>query len=157
LIEFLFAATSNHTASALIFGQSQSFYAGIANTGYGTYAGVALTSGTNNVLFGNAAGQGLNTGYYNTVIGSGAGIDMTSAYSNTIIGYGAGSLLVSGSGNTFVGGAAGSSSTNTFTNNTAAFETITADEFLIENTAFTHCKTLEQKDNRLFFLKSLLL
>jgi hypothetical protein len=28
---------------------------------------------------------------------------------------------------------------------------ITIDEFLLENTIFTHCKTLEQKDNRLFF------
>jgi len=43
------------------------------------------------------------------------------------------------------------SMTTTFKNDIDAFETITSDEFLIENTAFTHCKTLEQKDNRLFF------
>lgn len=41
--------------------------------------------------------------------------------------------------------------TTTFTNDTDNFELISSDEFLIENTAFTHCKTLEQKDNRLFF------
>ncbi len=30
-------------------------------------------------------------------------------------------------------------------------EEITIDEFLLENIGFSHCKTLEQKDNRLFF------
>jgi hypothetical protein len=39
----------------------------------------------------------------------------------------------------------------TFTNDPGFKEEITLDEFLLENTIFTHCKTLEQKDNRLFF------
>jgi hypothetical protein len=38
-----------------------------------------------------------------------------------------------------------------FTNDEADFEEITMDEFLIENGLFTHAKTLEQKDNRLFY------
>jgi len=43
--------------------------------------------------------------------------------------------------------------TTTFVNDTAkhTLNEITLDEFLIENTTFTHAKTLEQKDNRLFF------
>lgn len=39
----------------------------------------------------------------------------------------------------------------TFVNDPATNDPITLDEFLIENTIFTHCKTLEEKDNRLFF------
>lgn len=41
--------------------------------------------------------------------------------------------------------------TSIFTNDVTNFEEVSRDEFLIENTAFTHAKTLEQKDNRLFF------
>lgn len=44
-----------------------------------------------------------------------------------------------------------STMTTTFTNDIDNFEEISLDEFLLESTAFTHCKTLEQKDNRLFF------
>lgn len=39
----------------------------------------------------------------------------------------------------------------TFTNDSSAMEEISMEEFLIDNTSFTHCKTIEQKDNRLFF------
>ncbi len=38
-----------------------------------------------------------------------------------------------------------------FNNDPDFKEEITLDEFLLENTVFTHAKTLEQKDNRLFF------
>jgi hypothetical protein len=38
-----------------------------------------------------------------------------------------------------------------FTNDTANFIDITESEFSIDNTTFTHCKTIDQKDNRLFF------
>lgn len=41
--------------------------------------------------------------------------------------------------------------TSIFRNDTANFTEITLSEFLIENTAFTHAKTIETKDNRLFF------
>lgn len=49
--------------------------------------------------------------------------------------------------------AIGSQSTiyTTFTNDTAKFVDITEEEFLIDNTTFTHTKTIDQKDNRLFF------
>ena len=39
----------------------------------------------------------------------------------------------------------------TYINDQANEVEITLDEFLLESTIFTHCKTLEQKDNRLFF------
>jgi hypothetical protein len=38
-----------------------------------------------------------------------------------------------------------------FKNDLPNYTEISLNEFLIENTSFTHCKTLEQKDNRLFF------
>lgn len=41
--------------------------------------------------------------------------------------------------------------TASFTNTTTTMEEISLTEFLIDNTTFTHCKTLEQKDNRLFY------
>ena len=41
--------------------------------------------------------------------------------------------------------------TTIFKNDLANYIEISLNEFLIENTSFTHCKTLEQKDNRLFF------
>jgi len=39
----------------------------------------------------------------------------------------------------------------TFTNDTDNMIDVTVSEFLIENTTFTHCKSIEQKDNRLFY------
>jgi hypothetical protein len=39
----------------------------------------------------------------------------------------------------------------TWVNDPNTNEEITIDEFLIENVLFSHCKTIEQKDNRLFF------
>lgn len=38
-----------------------------------------------------------------------------------------------------------------YTNDLDLFEEITMNEFLLENSSFTHCKTIEQKDNRLFY------
>ena len=44
-----------------------------------------------------------------------------------------------------------STMTTTWVNDPNTNEEITISEFLIENVLFSHCKTLEQKDNRLFF------
>jgi len=44
-----------------------------------------------------------------------------------------------------------SSITTTFTNDTDNFIPIEDSEFSIDNSTFTHCKSLEQKDNRLFY------
>lgn len=41
--------------------------------------------------------------------------------------------------------------TTLFTNDVDNMIEITESEFLIENSLFTHCKTMDQKDNRLFF------
>lgn len=41
--------------------------------------------------------------------------------------------------------------TTTFKNDTTKFVEITLDEFLLEESLFGKCKTIEQKDNRLFF------
>jgi hypothetical protein len=44
-----------------------------------------------------------------------------------------------------------STTTTTFKNDTSNFEEVSEEEFLIDNVSFTHCKTLDSKDNRLFF------
>lgn len=41
--------------------------------------------------------------------------------------------------------------TTVFRNDTVNMDEVTIEEFLIDNIFFSHCKTIEQKDNRLFF------
>ena len=77
------------------------------NTTYGTSAGQAITTGSENSLFGYSAGSDLTTGKDNSFFGYIAGSQTTTGNDNTFFGSSAGWANLSGYGNSYFGSHSG--------------------------------------------------
>jgi hypothetical protein len=83
------------------------------NTGGGTGALAALTTGGENTALGDTAGNDVTTGDQNTMVGAFAGERVTTGGENTCVGYFAGRGKTIGYGNTIIGSLAGNNLSNT--------------------------------------------